>query len=120
MTTITLKDRLSANVVYTLASRVGNTRTFVSSGTSLLGQRRLVLQLKENAQTNRVIAKLSIPTTGTDAAGKPVVSWTEVGSFDLSAVLAASTTDAEDFLAQFASLVGHADVKAMYVTGVQV
>lgn len=119
MTTITLKTVGNVDVVYVLASQVGNTKTFISAGSSLLAQKRLVLQLKEGPKTNRVVGKLSIPTVGMNADGIPVVSWTEVGSFDLGAVLAASSTAANDFMAQFVSLAGSDVVKTMYTTGVQ-
>lgn len=117
--TITLKNAANADVVYTFASRVGFVETYYKAGATLNDTARLVLNLKENAATNRVTAKLSIPTSGViPSTGLTGVLWTEVGSIDLTAVRAASSAAALDFHAQFASLAGNAAVKLLYTTGV--
>lgn len=119
--TITLKNFAGTNVVYTLISYVGNTATYAKQGASLLDSSRLLLQLKENGATNRIVGKLSIPTVGViPATGQSGVLWKEVGSLDLSSVLGASSDAAKDFAAQFASLAGSDAVKNLYTLGMQV
>lgn len=117
---LVLKDRLNADVTYTLADRRSNAAIFINQGSSLLSRSRVTLQLVERQNTNRVIAKLEIPTildSTTPGVGDSV-GYTEIGSIDLSSVLAADTLDAQNFMAQFASLVSSAAVKAMYVNGI--
>lgn len=117
--TITLKNAANVDQIYVFASRVGNVETYYKSGATINDMARLQLNLKENAATNRVTAKLSIPTTGIiPSTGLSGVLWTEVGSIDLSAVRAATSVAANDFIAQFASLAGHNAVKLLYTTGV--
>lgn len=117
---LVLKDKLNADVTYTLADRRQNSAVFVHKGSSLLEKSRVTLQLIERAKTNRVVGKLEIPTVleSTDPSVVDSVAYTEIGSFDLSSVLAANAVDAEDFMAQFASLVSGAAVKAMYTDGI--
>lgn len=116
---ITLKNAAGANVVYTESGHDKDTVTFLKAGASLLDSSKLALTLRRGGNTNRVVAKLSIPSVGVvPSTGVPGVKWTEVGSFDLSAVLAADTEAATDFMAQFASLAGSDVVKRMYTTGV--
>lgn len=117
--TITLKDAAGVDQIYTFASRSGNVETYYKAGATLNDMARLQLNLKENAATNRITAKLSIPTTGTiPSTGLAGVLWTEVGSIDLTAVRAAKSEAAADFIAQFASLAGSNAVKLLYTTGV--
>lgn len=117
--TITLKNAAAVDQIYTFASRSGNVETYYKSGATLNDMARLQLNLKENAATNRITAKLSIPTTGTiPSTGLAGVLWTEVGSIDLTAVRAATSAAAADFIAQFASLAGSNAVKLLYTTGV--
>lgn len=117
--TITLKNAAAVDQIYTFASRVGNVETYYKAGVTLNDMARLQLNLKENAATNRITAKLSIPTTGTiPSTGLAGVLWTEVGSIDLTAVRAATSAAAADFIAQFASLAGSNAVKLLYTTGV--
>lgn len=119
MSTITLKNAAGQDVVYTEVSRTAGTINFVHNGTSLLDSARLTLKLVEKADTNRVIGKLSIPSVDVvPTTGVQSVLWTEVGSFDLSSVLAADTAAANDFAAQFASLCATDTVKGLYTTGV--
>lgn len=116
---ITLKNSANADVIYVFASRVGSVETYYRAGATLNDTSRLTLNLKENAATNRVTAKLSIPTSGViPSSGLAGVLWTEIGSLDLSAVRSASNAAALDFHAQFASLAGNAAVKLLYTTGV--
>lgn len=117
---LTLKNNANGDVVFTLKNRNGNTAVFTNAGTTgLLGRATLSLQLVERANTNRVIGKLSVPTVVDDVAASavPVVAYTEVGSFDLSAVLAATAADALDFTAMFKSLVSNQAVIDMYLSG---
>lgn len=117
--TITLKGAAGVDQIYTFASRSGNVETYYKAGATLNDMARLQLNLKENAATNRITAKLSIPTTGTiPSTGLAGVLWTEVGSIDLTAVRAAKSEAAADFIAQFASLAGSNAVKLLYTTGV--
>lgn len=116
--TITLKDKAGANVVFALRSITGDKASYVSAGSSMLENRRLDLQVKENKDTVRVVGKLSVPTV--DAAGEccTPTQFTEVGSFDLSSVKSADTASQENFLALFSSFVGGVEVAAAYTTGV--
>lgn len=116
--TITLKDKDNADVVYTLKSVQGSTAIF-QNGTNLLAKSRLTLQLIERDKTNRVIGKLSIPTVSdcSDTCVDPRIAYTEVGSFDLSSVLIAGSDEAENFIAQFSSLVSNAAVSDMFTNG---
>lgn len=119
MPNITLKDKNNANVIYVEVSHVGNTRTYIHKGASLMDSAKLSLSVKENGKTNRIVGKLSVPTVGTNpSSAVPSVLWTEVGSFDLSSVLIASAPAAEDFIAQFSSLTGSETVKSLYTNGV--
>lgn len=117
--TIILKDKDGADVVFTEVSHNGNTVVYVCAGDSLLAQQRLTLTVNAKGQTNRIIAKLFDPTVEVvPSTGVPGVLWTEVGSFDLTSVLAASSDAANNFIAKFASLAGSDRVKALYTTGV--
>lgn len=119
MPNITLKDKDNADVVYTEISHVGNTRTYLHKGASLMDSAKLTLSVKENGKTNRIVGKLSVPTVGTNpSSATPSVLWTEIGSFDLASVLVASAAAAEDFIAQFGSLAGSDTVKSLYTNGV--
>lgn len=117
---ITLKDAANVDVIYNLARKAGNTAYFVNKGTSLLGARRLTLQLVEKADTNRVVGKLSVPSIleCPDQCVTPKVAYIEIGSFDLTAVLASKPADLENFFAQFKSLTSSATVQAMYEDGI--
>lgn len=118
MSTITLKDSLDADVVFTENGRVGNSRLFVHAGASLLDTARITIGLVEKGATNRVIAKLSVPSVGIiPSTGVSGVLWTEVGSMDLSSVRAASSEAADNFIAMFASLAGAAIIESLYTTG---
>lgn len=116
---IKLKNAANADVVYTARQVSGDVATFVGPATSLLAKQKLVLQLTERANTNRIVGKLSIPTVMDcpDQCKVPQVSYTEVGSFDLAAVKFASSEDAADFFAQFASLVASDAVQNMFLSG---
>lgn len=118
LATIVLKNAANVDQTYTLAGVSGNVATYYKAGSTLLAKSVLTLTLVNNKGTNRVIPKLSIPTVGTNpSTGLPSVQYTEIGSSDLTSVLAASAADALDFHAQFASLLGHAAVKTPYTTG---
>ena len=117
---ITLKNAANADVVYNLARKAGNTAYFVSAGASLLEKSRLTLQIVEKTDTNRVVGKLSVPSIleCPDQCVTPKVAYTEIGSFDLTAVLASKPADLENFFAQFKSLISSAAVRAMYEDGI--
>lgn len=121
-TTIVLKDAAGADVTYTKVSQIGAKSTFVATGTNLQDRAKLELSVIERANTNRIVGKLSIPTVqdNTSSGGDRVVAWTEVGSFDLSSVLKANTAAAEDFIAQFRSLVATNAVKDAYTLGASI
>lgn len=113
-----LKNAANVDVTYVETQRSGTQRVFVHAGDSLLEQSKVTLSIVSKDKTNRVLGKLSIPTVEIiPSTGIPGVVWTEVGSIDLSSVLAASTASANDFMAQFASLVASDVVKQMYVSG---
>lgn len=118
---IVLKNAAAANVTFAHRNTAGGTNVFVSAGTNLLDSKKLELTLKEGGQTNRVVGKLSVPSTGINPeTGLVSVQWTEVGSFDLSSVKVASTLAQDDFLAMFASLADHAAVKSLFKTGASI
>lgn len=119
MDTIVLKDKTGANVTYTKIRVEGSKSTFQHAGASLLERARVELRLNEGANANHVIGKLMIPTVqdNSSCCGPDGVAYTEVGSFNLTSVLVAATGDAEEFIAQFSSLVASALVKDMYVLG---
>lgn len=116
---IVLKNKDNADVTYTLVDRRANTAIYMAGGESLLSRSRLTLSLNERSQTNRVIGRLEIPTVLDAAPGiVPGIAYKEIGSFDLSSVLAASSDDALNFIAQFKSLVATDVVKTMYADGI--
>ena len=117
--TITLKNKANANVVYNKVQQVGAKSIFVHSGGSLLERARVELRLNEGKQANHVVGKLLIPTKqdNSSCCGPDGVAYTEAGEFRLTSVLIAAADDADDFIAQFSSLVGSALVKSMYVNG---
>lgn len=117
--TIVLKDKDAANVTFQLVGTSGETAIFRAQGSTLMGAPEVTLRIQRKQNVNRVYAKLSIPTVCTDAScGKPVVSYTEVGSLDLSSVLAASEAARDNFIAMFASLAANQAVQAMFTDGI--
>lgn len=115
---ITLKNRNNVDVVFVPRETSGNNLTYISAGASLLGRLKLDLALRENGNTNRIVGKLSIPTVGVNPqTGVAGVLWTEVGSCDLTAVKAASSDAADDFVAMWASLAASPALAALYKTG---
>lgn len=120
MSQIVLKDKNDANVTYVLQSIQGRVHHFVSAGDNQLDAKRLHLQIVDQGRVARIKGALFIPTVGTNpSTGLPAVSYQEAGSFDLTSVKVASSTDAEDFMAQFASLASSEYVANMYTSGVQ-
>lgn len=116
--TITLKNKANADVVFTEYAHQGNEILLRSPGTSLLDTKQLSIVLRPNGATNRVMAKLSVPTVGViPTSGVQSILWTEVGSFDLSSVKAATTEAADDFIAMFGSLANSNTVKRLYSHG---
>lgn len=112
---ITLRDKDGVDVVFTEASHKQDTISFTAQGESLLDTKRLDISLRPNGATNRLVAKLSVPSVGQNpSTGIPGVQWTEVGSFDLTAVKVASADAANDFIAMFASLAASNTVKQLY------
>lgn len=116
---IVLKNASNTDVTFVESQHDGDSITFVAAGTSLLDRKILQIRLRNNGATNRVVAKLSLPTVKVNpTSGIPGVAYTEVGSMDLSAVKAASSEDAADFMALFASLAASDTVKDLYCEGV--
>lgn len=120
MSTITLKDAVGANVVFTLQKVEGRVHTFIHAGANLLDSERLTLQIVDQGKVARIRGSLFIPTVGTTpSTGLPAVQWQQAGSFDMTSVKVASEASAEDFVARFASLASSEYVANMYTTGVQ-
>lgn len=118
MSQIVLKDQNGADVVFTHVSTGPGTLTFTSPGTSLLDVKKLTLSLNENANTNRVRYKLSVPVVCASVAGcKPVIEYTQVASGDLTIVKFSSEGRRQELAALTASLVGNATVKDLVVGG---
>lgn len=116
--TIVLKDKDANNVTFQLVGTSGETAIFRAQGATLLGAPEVTLRIQRKQNVNRVYAKLSIPTVCTDdPCGKQAVSYTEVGSLDLSSVLSASEAARDNFVALFASLAANHAVQAMYTDG---
>jgi hypothetical protein len=119
LATIVLKNAANVDQTFSLAGVTANTVTYIKAGASLLETQRLEINLKNGKATNRVVGKLSVPSVGTNpSTGISGVQWTEVGSYDLTSVLAASATAAADFAALFGSLANHTATKTPYTTGV--
>lgn len=117
--TIVLKDKSNADVTFNLVGSVGEIATYRAQGDTLLGAPEVTLRIQRKQNVNRVFAKLSIPTVCVDdPCGKPVVAYTEVGSLDLSSVLAASEDARDNFVAMFASLAATEAVQAMFTDGI--
>lgn len=116
---ITLKNRENADVIYTKRAQMGATSEFTSAGATLLSTSKLHLTINEKANVNRIVGKLSIPTVQDcpDQCKVPSVAYTETGSFDLSSVKFANVQQAEDFYAQFKSLVSSDAVRNMFLSG---
>lgn len=117
---IVLKNHNNVDVTYTLRDRRSGTAIFMAPGDTLAGRSRLTLSIVERDNTNRVVGKLEIPTIleCPDTCQPAKLAYTEVGSFDLSAVKFASAEDAENFIAQFQSLIATAAVASMYTDGI--
>lgn len=116
--TIVLKDKDAADVTFSLVGAVGEIATFRAEGSTLLGAPEITLRIQRKQNVNRVYAKLSVPTVcNDDPCGKQVVSYTEVGSLDLSSVLMASQDARDNFIALFASLAATDAVAAMFTDG---
>lgn len=118
-TTIVLKDEAAADVTFTLVDDNGSLRKYVSPiGETLLGGAEIQLRLSRKPNVNRIMAKLSLPTVCTDDCGKSTVSFTEVGSIDLSSVLQAPEATRLRFAALFGSLAASNEVAEMFTDGV--
>lgn len=116
--TIVLKDSENNDVTYSLTGFDGKVATYRASGAILLGDSQLTFRITRKPTVNRIVAKLSIPSVCTDPCGKQTVQYTEVGSLDLSSVLAADQAARDNFVAQFASLAASAAVADMYTDGI--
>lgn len=117
---IVLKDRNDADVVFTFTGTTGSGVVFDNRSATLIGRKRLTLQLNENTNTNRVGVKLSVPSVcvGDDTCEKATVKYTQVASADYSVVRFASQADRDDLAAMFASLIGSAAIEELVVDGV--
>lgn len=119
LATISLKNAANVDQTFTLSGVTGNSVSYIMAGANLLATRKLDIVIKAGKATNRIVGKLSVPSVGTNpSTGLSGVQWTEVGSYDLSSVLAADTTAASDFAAMFGSLANHTATKTPYTTGV--
>lgn len=84
---IVLKDHNNTDVVFTHISTVNGKMTFQAQGSSLMDAKRLEISLSENANTNRIRTKLSVPTMCAESVGcKPVILYTQVSSSDITVV----------------------------------
>lgn len=93
MTQIVLKDATADDVIFTHVKTAPNTLTYVNRGDSLLDSRELTISLNENANTNRVRVKLSVPRVGKNADGKSVIEYTQVASSDITIVKFSTAED---------------------------
>lgn len=119
LATIVLKNAANVDQTFSLSGVTANSVSYIQAGSNLLATRRLDIVIKNGKATNRIVGKLSIPSVGVSpSTGLSGVLWTEVGSFDLSSVLAADAVAAADFAAMFGSLVNHTASKTPYTTGV--
>lgn len=107
MTTIVLKDASDGDVVFTHVKTAPNTLTFVNRGDSLLASKELTLSLNENANTNRVRMKISVPRVGRNADGKSVIEYTQVASSDITIVKFSTAEDRALIDALFKSAVSN-------------
>lgn len=117
MTTIVLKDAKAADVVFTHVKTAPNTLTFVNRGDSLLDSKELTLSLNENANTNRVRVKLSVPRVGQNADGKSVVEYTQVASCDITIVKFSTADDRALIDALFGSAISSSVVSDLVRSG---
>lgn len=104
---IVLTDDKDIAVDFLLQHIAGDRATYVhnESGGSLLGAETVELRIVRRPKLNRVHAKLSIPVVCTDSpCGTETVQLTEVGSLDVSSVLAAPQQVRERFAALLSSL----------------
>lgn len=117
MSQIVLKDQNNTDVVFTHVATAPGQLVFQNAGSTLLSTSRLTLSLNENTNTNRVRFKLSLPTVGVDATGKPVVTYTQVASGDITAVKFSTQADRERLIALTSSLVSNDAVTDLVVSG---
>lgn len=117
MSQIVLKDQNNTDVVFTHVATAPGQLVYQNTGDTLLSTSRLSLSLNENANTNRVRFKLSLPSVSVDAAGKPVVSYTQVASGDITAVKFSTQADRQRLSALASSLVGNSAVTDLVVSG---
>lgn len=116
--TLTLKAADGTDIVYNLIESTGSSAQYVhTAGESLLGSSEVAFRLTRKANVNRVYAKLSLPNVCVADCGETTVTFTEVGSIDLSSVLRAPVAVREEFIARFVSLVASAQVNDMFVDG---
>lgn len=121
MTPIVLKDSLDADQSFTyIGMGDNNSLIYERKGTTLIGRARIVLTLAGNGKVNRIKGKLMVPNVcvGIDECQTPTISYTQVASFDVSAVLFSDEKSRQDLLAMFVSLIGTDNVEAMVVDGI--
>lgn len=116
--TIVLKDQHDADVVFHHVETRTGSLVYMNRGETLLDVKQLTLTLNENAKTNRIKFKLSVPTVGDDVTtGLPVVSYTQVASGDVSVVKFSTSADRELIDALQKSLANNEAIKDLIVDG---
>lgn len=117
---IVLKNAAGEDVVFNyVGTPSANKQVFQYRGSTLLDTYKLELSLTESANTNRIRYKLSIPKVcpaGPDC--KPVISFTQVASGDITVVKFSEHSDRELLQALVSSLTATTAVKEMVEDGV--
>lgn len=121
MTPLVLKDSLDADQSFTfIGNGDNNSLIYERKGTTLMGRARIVLTLAGNGKVNRIKGKLQVPNVCVDdtSCPTPTVTYTQVASFDVSAVLFSDEKSRQDLYAMFSSLIATDNVEAMVVDGI--
>lgn len=118
--TIVLKDAANADVSFNLVSGENPAQIIYENQSGpIVGRKRIVLSMKQNANVNRVKARIAIPSVSVDPlSGKSTVAWTNVASLDVSSVLYAPADAATEMMALFESLTASTVVADMVTNGV--
>lgn len=119
---IVLKDSADADQTFNYKGTAQNGAViYERQSDNLIGRSQVVLSMAGNTNVLRVKGKLSVPEvcTAAEAGCSSVsVSYTEVGSFDISVPTISSAVSRDDFIAMFSSLVGTSLVSDMATDGV--
>lgn len=121
MTTIVLKDGANADQTFNFKGTTQNGAViYERQSDNLIGRAQVSLSINGNANVMRVKGKLSVPEVCSSAESGCAaisVSYTEVGSFDISVPTISSSVSRDDFISMFSSLVGNQLVTAMATDG---